>query len=79
MNLGQYSGAGCSIAAAKDTFNTGFNQAGGGVFAMEWEREKFIRVWNFVKPNIPADIVNVGNFFHTFFIKIKWRSTPDLG
>ena len=26
---------------------------------MEWDNEKFIRIWNFVRPNVPADIVNV--------------------
>uniref|UniRef100_A0A914DB93 GH16 domain-containing protein n=1 Tax=Acrobeloides nanus TaxID=290746 RepID=A0A914DB93_9BILA len=54
---GQYAYAGCGIEAPNNTFNTGFNQAGGGVFAMEWNREKFIRIWNFVQPNVPADIV----------------------
>jgi hypothetical protein len=29
------------------------------VFAMEWNREKFIRIWNFIQPNVPADIVQV--------------------
>lgn len=56
---GQITNAGCSVEAQNGTFNTGFNKAGGGVFAMEWDREHFIRVWNFVRPNIPADINNV--------------------
>ena len=57
--LDQWSNQGCGISAPSGTFNTGFNQAGGGVFAMEWVRSKFIRVWNFVSPNIPADISSV--------------------
>uniref|UniRef100_A0A914CX67 Uncharacterized protein n=1 Tax=Acrobeloides nanus TaxID=290746 RepID=A0A914CX67_9BILA len=49
--------SGCGVAAPPGTYNVGFNQAGGGVFAMEWDPErKFIRGWNFVKPNIPSDI-----------------------
>lgn len=38
------------------------NAAGGGVYVMQWEHGRFIRVWTFVKPNIPADILNV-NFY----------------
>lgn len=49
----------CSFAAPTGTFNTPFNNAGGGVFAMEWVHNSFIKIWNFVKPNIPADITNV--------------------
>jgi hypothetical protein len=45
--------------ATKGTFNTDFNHAGGGVYAMQWEREKFIKTWIFVQPNIPTDIVSV--------------------
>uniref|UniRef100_A0A914CZZ7 Glycoside hydrolase family 16 protein n=1 Tax=Acrobeloides nanus TaxID=290746 RepID=A0A914CZZ7_9BILA len=47
---------GCSVHTESGTFNTGFNKAGGGVFALQWDRERFIRVWNFVQPNIPTDI-----------------------
>uniref|UniRef100_A0A914D8H5 Uncharacterized protein n=1 Tax=Acrobeloides nanus TaxID=290746 RepID=A0A914D8H5_9BILA len=35
-----------------------FNKAGGGVYVMQWDHGKFIREWTFVKPNIPADILN---------------------
>jgi beta-glucanase (GH16 family) len=55
-------GYGCSITAPNGTYNTGFNQAGGGVYAMEWDSQNFIRIWNFVKPNVPADILNVGYY-----------------
>jgi hypothetical protein len=39
-----------------------FNQAGGGVYAMQWDHENFIREWTFVKPNVPADLLNVSVF-----------------
>lgn len=50
---------GCAIAAPKGTFNKAFNDAGGGVYAMEWDHEKYIKVWNFVRPNVPSDISKV--------------------
>uniref|UniRef100_A0A914DY04 GH16 domain-containing protein n=1 Tax=Acrobeloides nanus TaxID=290746 RepID=A0A914DY04_9BILA len=50
--------SGCSIEAPNGTFGSAFNQAGGGVFAMEWDRFNFIRIWNFVQPNIPSDIAS---------------------
>jgi hypothetical protein len=65
--LGQYAYGGCTVLAPNNTFNTGFNQAGGGVFAMEWDNEKFIRIWNFVQPNIPADIVQVSSSTRKIF------------
>jgi hypothetical protein len=42
-----------------------FNRAGGGVYAVQWDREKFVRVWTFVKLNIPTDILNVRLRFST--------------
>uniref|UniRef100_A0A914DYY9 GH16 domain-containing protein n=1 Tax=Acrobeloides nanus TaxID=290746 RepID=A0A914DYY9_9BILA len=53
---GNNTNSGCDVLAPNGTFNTGFNQASGGVFVLEWDREKFIRIWNFVRPNIPEDI-----------------------
>uniref|UniRef100_A0A914D607 GH16 domain-containing protein n=1 Tax=Acrobeloides nanus TaxID=290746 RepID=A0A914D607_9BILA len=35
-----------------------FNNAGGGVYAVQWSYPDFIRTWTFVKPNVPADITN---------------------
>lgn len=43
------------------TADVPFNNAGGGVYAFQWTQE-FLRVWTFVKPNIPADILNVRVF-----------------
>lgn len=56
---------GCAVEAPNGTYNIPFNQAGGGVFVLEWDRERFLRIWNFVKPNIPTDIVNVSSGFRT--------------
>ena len=53
--LDQYSNQGCGINAETNTFNTGFNNAGGGCVAMEWVRNSYIKVWNWVKPNVPSD------------------------
>lgn len=36
-----------------------FNNAGGGVYVMQWDHGRFIREWTFTKPNIPMDILNV--------------------
>uniref|UniRef100_A0A914DP19 GH16 domain-containing protein n=1 Tax=Acrobeloides nanus TaxID=290746 RepID=A0A914DP19_9BILA len=49
---------GCSVEAPKGTFQDAFNAAGGGVFALQWDRNNYIRVWNFINPNIPDDIKN---------------------
>uniref|UniRef100_A0A914D5T8 Apple domain-containing protein n=1 Tax=Acrobeloides nanus TaxID=290746 RepID=A0A914D5T8_9BILA len=40
------------------TSDVPFNKAGGGVYAAQWVHGSFIKVWYFVKPNIPADILN---------------------
>ncbi|PTB78443.1 glycoside hydrolase family 16 protein [Trichoderma longibrachiatum ATCC 18648] len=47
--------AGCGVQGPKSTFGTAFNANGGGVMAMEW-REAGIRVWQFARNAIPADI-----------------------
>jgi ribosomal protein S27E len=52
-----------------------FNKAGGGVYVMQWDHGKFIREWTFVKPNIPADILNVS----VLFIKKKCRKCRNTG
>ncbi|KAI9052724.1 hypothetical protein LZ554_003000 [Drepanopeziza brunnea f. sp. 'monogermtubi'] len=46
--------AGCSLTT-KSPFGTGFNAAGGGVYAMEWTSAS-IKVWHFTRDAIPADI-----------------------
>ncbi|KAG6127457.1 hypothetical protein E4U12_005858 [Claviceps purpurea] len=49
---------GCAYdAPAKDTssYGDGFNAAGGGVYAMEWDSE-YIKIWHFARSQIPRDI-----------------------
>ena len=49
---------GCGIDATETTtYGTGFNSAGGGVYAMEWTAEG-ITVWQFPRSQIPNDITN---------------------
>lgn len=55
---GQYTNAGCSIAATNEnTYGSGLNAIGGGVYAMSWTDEA-ITMWFFPRNDIPADIVN---------------------
>ncbi|KAG6026895.1 hypothetical protein E4U19_002351 [Claviceps sp. Clav32 group G5] len=49
---------GCTYdAPANDTtsYGDGFNAAGGGVYAMEWDSE-YIKIWHFARSQIPRDI-----------------------
>lgn len=53
---GTNSNTGCGVAAASSkTYGSGFNQAGGGVMAVEL-REAGIRVWSFGRDALPADV-----------------------
>ncbi|KAI9812461.1 MAG: hypothetical protein M1827_004692 [Pycnora praestabilis] len=53
---GQSTNAGCQIAAsAPNTFGTGFNAAGGGVYATEWTSNA-ISIWFFTRGAIPSDV-----------------------
>lgn len=53
---GQPMNAGCSIhSLSPDSYGTGFNKVGGGVYAAEWTNEA-ISVWFFPRPAIPEDI-----------------------
>ncbi|KIV86318.1 hypothetical protein PV11_01936 [Exophiala sideris] len=55
---GQSSNAGCSIRSSDDSsFGSGFNSAGGGVFATEWTSEA-ISIWFFSRDAIPSDITS---------------------
>src|SRR5438552_3186518 len=52
----QAANAGCGgRCAASDSYGDGFNSAGGGVYAMDWQSDS-IRVWHFTRANIPQDI-----------------------
>lgn len=47
--------AGCGTRAAPASYGPAFNAAGGGVMAVEW-RDAGIRIWQFGRGDIPADI-----------------------
>ncbi|KAE9550050.1 hypothetical protein FO519_006751 [Halicephalobus sp. NKZ332] len=50
--------SGCNIKSdLAQTFGTGLNAVGGGVYAMEWTNEA-IRVWFFSRSSIPSDIAS---------------------
>ncbi|KAI7858617.1 beta-1,3-1,4-glucanase [Circinella umbellata] len=53
---------GCSVEdQSKKSFGSGFNQNGGGIFALQWTAETGIQIWFFDRANIPKDIVNNSN------------------
>lgn len=53
---GQPNNAGCAISSQDDTtYGTGFNAAGGGVYATLWNSSA-ISIWFFARSKIPADI-----------------------
>lgn len=47
--------AGCGVHAGPSTFGSAFNSQGGGVVAMEL-RSEGIRMWQFARAGLPADI-----------------------
>jgi len=47
--------AGCGVEGGPETYGAGFNTAGGGIMAVEWRAEG-IRIWQFARQGIPADI-----------------------
>lgn len=49
------SGIGCSVQGKSGTYGTGFNQNGGGVYAMEWTSDK-INIFYFARSDVPVDI-----------------------
>jgi len=49
------SGIGCSVQGKPGTYGTGFNENGGGVYAMEWTSDA-INIFHFARSAIPADI-----------------------
>lgn len=55
---GQATNAGCTIdSASSASYGTGFNSAGGGVYATEWTSEG-ISIWFFPRGSIPADVTS---------------------
>jgi hypothetical protein len=49
--------AGCGVKDQTDSFGEEFNGKGGGVMAVEW-RDEGIRMWQFLRSEIPSDITN---------------------
>ncbi|KAI1824761.1 concanavalin A-like lectin/glucanase domain-containing protein [Xylaria intraflava] len=47
--------AGCGVSGNSDSFGPMFNDAQGGIMAMEW-RSQGIRMWQFARDAVPADI-----------------------
>ncbi|KAJ5173631.1 Concanavalin A-like lectin/glucanase subgroup [Penicillium coprophilum] len=50
-------GTGCGVKGTGSTYGPDFNSKGGGVYAMEL-RDAGIRVWQWVRSNIPSDITS---------------------
>ena len=47
---------GCTVHASSSTsYGTGFNNAGGGVFALEWASDS-IKLWQWSKGQVPSDV-----------------------
>lgn len=54
----QSNNAGCGVqATGTDTYGDGFNNAGGGVYAMEWQSTG-IRMWHWQHSNVPSSLSN---------------------
>ncbi|KAI1080657.1 glycoside hydrolase family 16 protein [Whalleya microplaca] len=49
------SNAGCGVSGPTDSYGTTYNDASGGIMAMEWRAEG-IRMWQFGRGSIPSDI-----------------------
>ena len=49
------SNAGCGVQSPSDTFGAAYNDANGGYMAVEW-RPEGIRMWEFRRDALPADI-----------------------
>ncbi|KAK3348916.1 beta-glucanase [Lasiosphaeria hispida] len=47
--------AGCGVTGNPETYGAAFNAAGGGILVVEW-REEGIRMWQFGRTAVPADI-----------------------
>lgn len=49
--------AGCGVTGNDSTYGETYNDQGGGIMALEW-RSAGIRVWNFLRASVPADITS---------------------
>uniref|UniRef100_A0A914CXL9 GH16 domain-containing protein n=1 Tax=Acrobeloides nanus TaxID=290746 RepID=A0A914CXL9_9BILA len=71
---GQYDNQGCSIQTDNGYFGPQFNAAGGGVFAFEWKRDQFMKIWVFKRNEIPSDI----NQVEMMLAKMKYETILEL-
>ncbi|KAK0721785.1 concanavalin A-like lectin/glucanase domain-containing protein [Lasiosphaeria miniovina] len=55
VSPGTNNNAGCGVTGGPTTYGGAFNAAGGGIMAVEW-RSEGIRIWQFGRAAIPADI-----------------------
>ncbi|KEY73339.1 hypothetical protein S7711_01453 [Stachybotrys chartarum IBT 7711] len=49
--------AGCGVQGPDESYGSAFNDLGGGIMALEW-RDAGIRLWQFARSAIPADITS---------------------
>ncbi|KAK8844602.1 hypothetical protein IAR55_006449 [Kwoniella newhampshirensis] len=76
-----HGGSGCSIlSTSQSSYGMPFNQAGGGVFAMQWDGGG-IKMWNWNRANIPLDIASEAPKPATWGTPVAaWdASTCDMG
>jgi hypothetical protein len=53
----QYSGQGCGIRGTTTAVGYDFNKQKGGVYAVEWVLDEFIRMFYFPRSKIPGDLI----------------------
>jgi hypothetical protein len=69
---------GCGgYSASSSTYGDGFNNLGGGVYAMDWRAEG-IRVWSFTRQNIPQDILDGNPTTNGWGMVLLCRFLSDL-
>lgn len=57
---GQWANEGCGVESTDAlSYGKGFNQGGGGVIVMAWERSG-IRIWSWGRSNVPGELLREG-------------------
>lgn len=55
----QNADAGCAFSDTDNrSFGFGFNNAGGGIFALLWDQSIGLAIWHFARSEIPSDITS---------------------
>lgn len=67
----QYSNQGCAILGPQSSYGPGFNNAGGGVFALLWNATSIVS-WYFPRGQVPADLSRNA----TFADPAAWGAMP---